>query len=171
MVSEGDIRSPGAASAESWATWQCHHETVAAVPMFEGRQRIDDSLRRQPLCSLAKDKGNTCLNVAYFNHCLYPSSKPLLASFCSNAHQAAIRESLRPPKPFILPCAAIADSRSKKLKMMLVRAPFSMLSGINVLNESRAIFESACREWRVSDPFCHLRNILRDGISYLVLRL
>ncbi|KAI7165305.1 hypothetical protein KC349_g67 [Hortaea werneckii] len=38
------------------------------------------------------------------------------------AHHPARRDNLRPPSPFILPCAATAESRSKKSKMMLLRA-------------------------------------------------
>jgi hypothetical protein len=82
--------------------------------------------------------GTACLS-----HALYPPSKPLPVSPCSNAHHAAIRESFRPPKPFVLPWAAIAERRSKKSKIIADRASLSTLKGIKVLNESLAKFESA----------------------------
>ena len=78
----------------------------------------------------------------YLSHDLYPPSKPLPLSLCSNAHHAAMRESLRPPNPFILLWAAVAASRSKKSNMILDRASLSTLRGMKVLNESRAMFES-----------------------------
>lgn len=56
-----------------------------------------------------------------------------------------MRESLRPPNPFILLWAAIAESRSKKSKMILDLAPLSTLRGMKVLNESLAMCESATK--------------------------
>jgi hypothetical protein len=54
-----------------------------------------------------------------------------------------MRDSLRPPNPFVLLWAAIAARRSKKSKMILDRESLSTLRGMNVLKESRAICESA----------------------------
>lgn len=73
---------------------------------------------------------------------LYPPSNPLPVSSCPNAHQPANRESFLPPSPLDFPWAAMAESRSKKSKMILVRASESILMGMNVANESRAILES-----------------------------
>lgn len=53
-----------------------------------------------------------------------------------------MRDSLRPPIPLVLPWAAMAAIRSKKSKMILVRASESTLIGMNVANASRAMFES-----------------------------
>lgn len=44
--------------------------------------------------------------------------------------------------PLVLPCAAMAANRSKKSKMIFVRASESTLMGIKVANASRAMFES-----------------------------
>ena len=79
----------------------------------------------------------------YLDQVLYPPSKPLPESECSNAHQPAYLDSLRPPKPFDLPCAAIAARSSKKSKMILVRASEATLIGMNVLKASRAELESS----------------------------
>lgn len=111
----------------------------AEVGKEEVARRVGGSA--QSLVSLGQD--GRAGSITHFNHSLYPPSNPVPVSLCSNAHQAAIRDSFRPPKPFILPWAAMADRRSKKLKMMLERAPFSTLSGMNVRKESRAMFESA----------------------------
>ena len=83
-------------------------------------------------------RAKTCLS-----HVLYPPSKPLLVSLCSNAHHPAMREILRPPNPFILLWAATAESRSKKSKIIFDRASLSTLRGMKVLNESLAMWESA----------------------------
>jgi hypothetical protein len=56
-----------------------------------------------------------------------------------------MRDSLRPPNPFILLWAAIAERRSKKSKMIFERDSLSTLRGMNVLNESLAMCESAPR--------------------------
>ncbi len=53
-----------------------------------------------------------------------------------------MRDNCQPPKPFDLPCAATAAIKSKKSKMMRCLAPFSTLIGMNVLNESLALWES-----------------------------
>jgi hypothetical protein len=104
--------------------------------------------------------GRTCVS-----HDLYPPSNPLPLSLCSNAHQAAMRDSLRPPNPFILLWAAIAERRSKKSKMILERDSLSTLSGMNVLNESLAICESAPRVSSV--PYTHTSTTWQ---TYLVLQ-
>lgn len=64
-------------------------------------------------------------------------------SACSKAHQPAYRESFLPPRPLAFPWAAMAARRSKKSKMMVLRASESELMGIKVEKASRAKPESA----------------------------
>lgn len=85
----------------------------------------------------------TSPTMIYLAQDLYPVSKPLLSSTCSNAHHPANLDNLRPPMPLDLPCAAMAAKRSKKSKIILVRASESTLRGIKVAKASRAISESA----------------------------
>ena len=61
----------------------------------------------------------------------------------SNAHQPAYLESFLPAKPLDFPCAATAESSSKKSKMILALASEAMLIGMNVAKASGALFESA----------------------------
>lgn len=81
-------------------------------------------------------------SITYIVQFLYAASKPLPVSTCSNAHHPAYLESFLPPSPLDLPCAAIAARRSKKSKIILVRASESTLRGMNVENASRANCES-----------------------------
>jgi len=108
--------------------------------MIGGRRRIND-LQHQQLCILLVEvlRG---VRFPYETHVLYPPSKPFPTSPCSKAHQPANLDNFRPPRPFVFPCAAIAESRSKKSKMICARAFESTLRGMKVANESRAMFES-----------------------------
>lgn len=82
------------------------------------------------------------MNKTYPAHPLYPPSNPLPPSLCSNAHQPANLDNLRPLRPFVFPCAAMAERRSKKSNIIFVRESDSTLKGMNVAKESRAMFES-----------------------------
>lgn len=151
-MSGAGIRFLGAVSAATWATRKCR-QGWARVRESGGRQRTSGSWHRPPCrhsISHLRTRDNarrmTCLS-----HALYPPSKPLPSSVCSKAHHAAMRESLRPPKPFILLWAATAESRSKKSKMIFDRASLSTLRGMKVLNESLAMFESAAPGQRDRD--------------------
>lgn len=105
-----------------------------------GKRRRDGSSHQQH-CRVSI-QGNLCEVTAYLVHVLYPVSKPFPISACSNAHQPAKRDSLRPPRPFDFPCAAMAAMRSKKSKIICVRASDSTLIGIKVAKASLASWES-----------------------------
>lgn len=53
-----------------------------------------------------------------------------------------MRDSFLPPMPLVFPLAATADKRSKKSKIMRLRASESTLRGMNVSNACRAKLES-----------------------------
>ncbi len=75
---------------------------------------------------------------------------------------------MRPPKPLVLPWAAMAAKRSKKSKMILVRASESTLRGMKVANESRARLASVDRshEQQIFPQLTFLPLILPTVLSY-----